>query len=458
MDIYDKVLNYIQKYNLINNNDKIICAVSGGADSSCMLHILASLADIFSLKLYVAHLNHQLRGEDADRDEDFVRNLAQKYGLEFFCKRVDVNQLSKQLKTSCEEAGRVARYFFFKDLKKQLNADKIATAHNKNDNVETVLMRLFRGTDLKGLTGIPVQNNISVIRPLLCIERREIEDFIKCKGLEFVTDSTNAEDIYTRNKIRNTFIPEIESEFNNNFLNVFSSNIELFCEANNYIEKKVDDVYAQLVSVDEDIISFSAPLLMTHDSYIVKRIIKKTVFNLCNCNISNEVCNLIYKTLSNSVSSSVTINKNALFYIKYDRAFFVKNRITEEFSYKITSEGMYNIPECGILFEVVYGEGKTDFSNKNVLYLDADRVNCNFTLRSRRPGDKINLSGCGTKKIKDILIDGKIPVFQRNKFPVLEYNNEIIWLCGIRDNASYRAKSAKSYIKLSIHKEKKNEQ
>ena len=205
-------------------------------------------------------------------------------------------------------------------------------------------------------------------------------------------------------------------------------------------------------------LSFSAQLLMTHDSYIVKRIIKKAIFNLCSCSISNDLCNLIYETLSKSDNNSVTVNKNLIFHVKYDRAFFVKNSTTEAFLYKISSDGIYSIPECGIFLEISYGEGAVDFSSKNTLYLDAEKVSCDFLLRSRQSGDRMKLSGCGTKKIKDILIDRKIPVFLRGKYPVLEYNNEIIWLCGIRDNAMYRAKPGMPYIKLSIHKENKNEQ
>ena len=458
MEIYNKVLNYINKHNLIQKNDRIICAVSGGADSVCMLDLLAEMSAEYSLNLFVAHLNHQLRGDDADRDEAFVKELANKYNLPFFSKRVDVHSLAKQLKVSCEEAGRIARYSFFDELKKDLNVQKIATAHNQNDNVETVLMRLFRGTDIKGLSGIPIQNQNSVIRPVLCLKRCEIEEHISCKGLDFVTDSTNFENIYSRNKIRNTLIPLIERELNQNFTDVFSANIELFGEANSYIENNVSRIYENLIRKTGEVFSFSVSALLKEDAYIVKRIIKKTVFDLCESNISNELCNIIYNALTTSKDTSITVNKDLIFYIKYSNAYFVKNQKEKTYSYQITAPGKYYIDELKTSLELTYSDGIVNFSDKNTIYLSADKITNIFTIRSRKPGDKIKLSNCGSKKINDIFIDEKIPVFLRGTYPVLEYCGEILWLCGLRDDKFYRAKNNEKHIKITIHKEQNHEQ
>lgn len=455
MDIKNTVLNYILKHNLLQKNDSVICAVSGGADSVCMLEILKELKEELHLTLYVAHVNHQLRAEEADRDELFVKKLAESSGIPFYCSRVDVKSFALTNKLSCEEAGRIARYDFFKELKDTLKANKIATAHNKNDNVETVLMRIARGTDIKGLAGIPAYNDRSVVRPILCLSRSDIEEYLKCKGIYFVTDSTNLEDEFSRNKVRHNLIPAIESQFNGNFINTMASNIELFGEANAYIEKNVNSVYEALVSKEDCIYSFCVKSLLQEDSYIIKRIIKKTVFELAGINISNELCNLIYNGLSNA--SSVTISNNLNYYVKYGRAYFVKERDTRDFSCNIISPGVYNIPEISATLEFAEGEGDFNFSDKNTIYLNKDAVEFNFTLRSKKPGDKMSLLNCGSKKIKDIMIDEKIPSFLRDKYPVLEYNGEIIWLCGVRDSGHFRAENNKKYIKISLHKENSNE-
>lgn len=455
MEIKNKVLNYIKKYNLLSENDTVICAVSGGADSVCMLEILKELKDELSLTLYIAHINHQLRGEEADRDELFVKKLAENSGIPFYCKKADVKALAFASKLSCEEAGRMVRYDFFKELKDSLKADKIATAHSKNDNVETVLMRIMRGTDIKGLAGIPMHNDRNVVRPILCLKRSEIEDYLSCKGIEFVTDSTNLENEFSRNKVRHNLIPVAESQFNENFINVMASNIELFGEANSYIEKKVNSVYETIVTKNDYMHSFYVALLLGEDVYIIKRIIKKTVFELTKINISNDLCNLIYDGLISG--SSVTISKNLNFYVKYERAFFVKRRDVHNLLYRINSPGVYHIEELSASLEITEGEGNFDFRDKNTIYLDRNAVSYDFVLRSRKNGDKMSLENCGTKKIKNIMIDEKIPSFLRDEFPVLEYKGEIIWLCGVRDNGRLRAKNNEKYIKISLHKENNNE-
>ena len=457
MEIYNKVLNYIKKHNLIEKNDKIICAVSGGADSVCMLNLLVEISKEFSLELFVAHLNHQLRGADADRDEAFVKELSKKYNLPFFSKSADAKSLAKELKVSCEEAGRIARYDFFDELKRNLNTQKIATAHNQNDNTETVLMRLFRGTDIKGLSGIPTQNQKSVIRPLLCLKRLEIEEYIRCKGLNFVTDLTNYENLYSRNKIRNSLIPFIENELNQNFTDSFASNIELFGEANDYIENNVNNIYEKIIVKNDGVYIFSIKTLLNENTYIAKRLIKKAVFDLCQSNISNELCSIIYNSVVYSSNTSVTINSELDFYIKYGNAYFVKKKNFSSFSYKITSPGKYYLPEINSTLEITLAEGTVNFSDKNTIYISADKIICDFTVRNRKPGDKIKLLNCGTKKINDIFSDEKIPVFLRDAYPVLEYNGEPIWLCGLRDNQFYRAKTNEKYIKITIHKEQNNE-
>lgn len=443
-----KVLNYIKEHNLLNQGDSIICAVSGGADSVCMLHILTELQEVFSLKLYVAHLNHCLRGKDADRDEEFVKKISEQYGLPFYSKKVDVAKLSKELKQSCEETGRNARYEFFNELKTTLNADKIATAHNADDNIETVLMRLIRGTDLKGLTGISSANDFDVIRPILCLKRSEIEDYINCKGLDFVTDETNFENDFSRNKIRNIIIPSIKKELNESFSDVFLAEIENFNDANDYVEKNVDLIFRKLAKIHSSYISYDVDKLMQYDKYIVKRIIKKSIFELTQKNTVNKLCNVVYDSLSND--TQISINEELDCYIKYGKLFFVTKNIFSEFLYEIPDVGVYKIPECNIAINVEYTNEKPMYSDKNILYID---IAFPFIVRSRKDGDKISLSDGCNKKIKDILIDEKIPSFLRNGYPVFEKDGTIFWLSGIRDNVSCRANNKINNIKITIHKE-----
>ncbi len=453
----NKVLKFIKENNLLAKGDRIICAVSGGADSVCMLNILNELKDEFSLTLYVAHLNHKLRGDDADKDEAFVESLSKKMGLPFYSKQVDVNALAKQLKISCEEAGRTARYAFFNELKKVLAANKIATAHNTDDNIETVLMRLLRGTDLKGLSGISAHNDFDVIRPILCLKRKEIEEYLECKGLDNVTDYTNYENVYLRNKIRNKLIPNIKDEFNPNFSESFYASIENFNDANNYIEKVVENIFENIGKTEPYGISFNVCDLLSQDIYILKRLAKKTVFTLTGKSLTSSITNIICNNIREGFKTS--IYENLDFYVMYNKAHFVRISKHDSYSYKISKSGIYNIPELQMVIHITEGTGDVSFSDKNTVYFDANKLRFPFTVRNRKNGDKMNLSNCGNKKIKEIFIDSKIPSFLRNNFPVFEKNEKIFWLAGVRDDADFRASlNNAGYIKISIHKEDEHEE
>ena len=214
----NKILKTISEFNMFGRGDRVLAAVSGGADSVCMLHMLCALKKNLGFELACAHLNHGLRGEAAEADARFVEELCKKLGVTFYVKCVDVAELAKDCKLSTEEAGRKARYDFFNELKEAHGFTRIATAHNKNDNAETVLMRIIRGSGLDGLSGIPYVREDNVVRPLLDVSRQEIEEYCKKYNLEYRTDTTNLENDYTRNKVRNLLIPYIEKEFNSGII------------------------------------------------------------------------------------------------------------------------------------------------------------------------------------------------------------------------------------------------
>ena len=191
--VLQKVQETICRHNMIKIGDKVLAAVSGGADSVCMFHVLNQLKDKLGFSVFCAHVNHCLRGESADADESFVEKLCGEYDVPFFSKRVDVARLATDKKLTLEEAGRLARYEFFEEISRKENISRIATAHNKNDNAETVLMRIIRGTDVDGLKGIAYVRDDNVIRPVLDISRKEIEEYCAENSLDFCTDATNSE-------------------------------------------------------------------------------------------------------------------------------------------------------------------------------------------------------------------------------------------------------------------------
>ena len=231
-----EILQTIKKYNLIENGDSIVVGVSGGPDSICLLHVLNDLKNELNFKIYVAHINHMIRKE-ADEETEYVKKFCKNIGVECFAKKIDVIEIAKELKMGTEEAGRKIRYDFFEEVLKYTNSNKIATAHNNNDKVETIIMNILRGSGIAGLKGLdPIREN-KFIKPLIEISREEIEAYCEENKLAPRIDKSNNENIYTRNKVRNSVIPYIKKEFNPNILKTINRLSEVATEENEYLDK-----------------------------------------------------------------------------------------------------------------------------------------------------------------------------------------------------------------------------
>lgn len=245
----EKILETINKYKLINKNDKIVVGVSGGPDSMCLLHVLNNIKKQLGIEIFVAHINHMIRKE-AQEETEYVSKYCKNIGIECYIKYVDVINKSYNEKMGTEEAGRKARYDFFEEVANKVGANKIATAHNSNDNAETVLMNIIRGAGTSGLKGIePIRDN-KYIRPIIECERNEIEEYCKKNNLQPRIDKTNFENVYTRNKIRNILIPELKDMFNPNIIEALNKLSVVAREENDFIKR-----YAESIMKNELIIS-----------------------------------------------------------------------------------------------------------------------------------------------------------------------------------------------------------
>lgn len=247
----DKVIKTIEKYNLIQNGDKIVIGVSGGPDSICLLHILNSLKEKYNLQLFVAHINHMIR-ENARIDEQYVVDFCKKINVPAFVLHSDVLNLSKQQKISVEEAGRNVRYEFFNEVLEKTGSTKIAIAHNCNDKAETVIMNILRGSGISGLKGIEAKRDNKYIRPLIECSREEIENYCKEHNLETRHDESNDENIYKRNKIRNIVIPFIKREFNSNIISTINRLSIVATQEDEYINKIVEKEYNNICKAKKE--------------------------------------------------------------------------------------------------------------------------------------------------------------------------------------------------------------
>ena len=321
----EQVLNTIKKYDLINENDKIICGVSGGPDSICMLDILKDLKEELKFELIVCHINHLIR-EEAISDEEYVVNYCKENNIKCYVKRIDVKKYANNNKQGTEEAGRTVRYEFFDEILQKEKANKIAIAHNKNDKIETIMMNMLRGSGISGLKGIEPKRENKYIRPLIETERSSIEEYCEEKKLRPRIDKTNFINDCTRNKIRNIVIPYIKEEFNPNIINTMDRLSFIIEEENKYLEKITINVFEKLkIKEEKGYLVLNLKEFNKQDTVIKKRLIlyaiNKTIGNVQNIekvNI-NDIIKLCEKNIGNKYlmpnkNIKILVNKNQIFF------------------------------------------------------------------------------------------------------------------------------------------------
>ncbi len=306
------VLDYIKKNNLINQNDKVLVAVSGGPDSICLLNILYNLKEKLKIEIYVAHVNHLIR-EEAKGDAEFVKELCRSKNIEFFYKEYNIKEKAKIEKISVEEAGRNARYEFFEEIAQKYSINKIAIGHNKNDLVETLIMNILRGTGTQGLKAILNKNGI-YIRPLLDISREKIEEYCEKNNLKPRIDLTNFENNYTRNKIRNIVIPYLKKEFNPNIVQTLTRLSQIATEEQDFIDIEVEKYYKKIIINEEtESIKISGKEFSRIHIAIKKRIILYIINKLFGNTkqIEKKHVEDIIKLIDNNIGNKyLTPNKN----------------------------------------------------------------------------------------------------------------------------------------------------
>jgi len=323
----NKVIGTIKKYNLIQEGDKIVLGVSGGPDSISMLHILNEIKNEYKFDIYVAHINHMIR-DDANEDEKYVKLYCEEKNIQFFSKRIDVQQFANNNKIGTEEAGRKIRYEFFEEVMQNVNANKIAIAHNKNDKIETIIMNLLRGSGLLGLKGIePIRDN-KYIRPLIECEREEIEKYCNVCELNPRIDKTNFENDYTRNKIRNIVIPYIKQEFNPNIIETIDRLSQVATDESDFMDSQTQKAYQNLLIEKNDRkIVLRLKEFNKLDKVIKNRIVLLVIKEVMGTTQRIEKVHIedIIKLCNNNIGNKfLTPNKNVKFLIKDKKIYIEK--------------------------------------------------------------------------------------------------------------------------------------
>lgn len=436
-DFIDNVKAVILKHNLLSKDDKVVVGVSGGADSLCLLHVLNSIKNEIGIEIFAVHLNHQFRGAEADADAEFVEDICRRWEIPYKIASVDVPAYARQHGLSPEEAGREIRYKLFRDVKKIINANKIAVAQNLNDNVETILMRIFRGTGLEGLKGIDISID-EIIRPLLETDRASIEEYCRQNNLEPRVDKTNLQPVYSRNKIRLELIPYLKESFNPNLNEGIVRLSQIIKEENDYLEQQANKLMNNIVKIEEQRLLIKIDDLIELHQAMQKRLLRKAVEQLADTLNGFEYKHFqgIIELLDKGTGAALELPKNIKAYISYENLILTKKLENEhkKYYYKLKYDYENKIDELGIVVSIkLINHASMSMLQKhtNTIYIDADKVMQGLVLRNRQQGDMFSPIGMlGSKKLKDYFIDKKIPREKRDEIFLLADGNEIVWIIG----------------------------
>ena len=463
-----RIEKFIQKYHMLTCGDRVIAGVSGGADSVCLFLMLLELREKIGFDLIAVHVHHGLRGEAADQDQQFVEALCEQHRIPLEIFRVNLESIAKKRKQSLEEAGRMVRREAFDSVCKKYGGNKIALAHHQNDNAETLLWNLSRGTGLDGLGGIRPVNG-KFIRPLLCMNRKEIEEYLAKRKQSYCIDETNAGTDYTRNKLRHLVLPILEEQVNSAAVRHMNETMEQIWELQEYMQEQVEAAYQECVQEHFEKacwIQIQQKSFETFPELIKKMVIRKGMEQVGGKkrDLSHKHVDVMMELMNKQVGRTLDLPYEMHAKRNYEGIRLEKQRtysIGEEKKAEIMQECMaeLNIPgetiladrnlklRCKIL------EKPKNLSIKDIpqkiytKWFDYGIIKSSLYIRTRQAGDTIVIDEKGhQKKLKNWFVDEKIPKEVRDSQLLLAENNEILWVLGHRMSQAYQVKQSTKWI------------
>lgn len=463
-----RIEKFIQKYHMLTCGDRVIAGVSGGADSVCLFLMLLELRKKIGFDLIAVHVHHGLRGEAADQDQQFVEALCEQHRIPLEIFRVNLESIAKKRKQSLEEAGRMVRREAFDSVCKKYGGNKIALAHHQNDNAETLLWNLSRGTGLDGLGGIRPVNG-KFIRPLLCMNREEIEEYLAKRKQSYCIDETNAGTDYTRNKLRHLVLPILEEQVNSAAVRHMNETMEQIWELQEYMQEQVEAAYQECVQEHFEKacwIQIQQKSFETFPELIKKMVIRKGMEQVGGKkrDLSHKHVDVMMELMNKQVGRTLDLPYEMHAKRNYEGIRLEKQRTYlsgEEKKAEIMQECMaeLNIPgetiladrnlklRCKIL------EKPKNLSIKDIpqkiytKWFDYGIIKSSLYIRTRQAGDTIVIDEKGhQKKLKNWFVDEKIPKEVRDSQLLLAENNEILWVLGHRMSQAYQVKQSTKWI------------
>lgn len=464
MDLIHKVEKTIEKARLIEDGDNVLIGLSGGIDSTALLYVLAEIAQWDRFKIGIVHINHLLRGEESHRDQQFIETLARRFSFPCYVKRLDVRAYAKERGISLQHAGRDVRYNFFHEISLEHAYDKIAVAHNLDDQVETFILRMLKGSGIRGLASIPIKRG-RIIRPFLNIYRSEIEEYVNASSISYVEDSSNSKIVYERNYVRKEIIP-LMKKLNPAFKEKIFLLLHDMTNINNFFEERAVRFTESHLKPEAQGIFLEIKALDELDSETRFRVIANTLDQLEPGFIAlREHHRLVDKILRGSRPNlAITLPHDIKVKRIYDRLIFTNKQtkpvIKDVFPIKF---GENRLELFKLILDIKLlevddnplfakkGEGGIFALDRNIAFFDADKIG-GLCVRVFREGDRFFPLGMNhSVKLKDFFISRKIPKEQRRQIPLLISNNDIIWIIGHRIDERYKiAEQTKRVIQVVV--------
>jgi len=445
MDIIEKVTKTVKKYSMLSPGDSVLIALSGGPDSVCLTIILDKLRANFNLTLRAIYINHGLRPEEIGREEDFCRRFCDGLGVEFYSESIDVKGYGRRRRLSIQEAARELRYEVLKRHALLLKAQRIALGHNADDQAETIIMRLLRGSGIKGLSGIPPVRG-KIIRPLIETKRAEIEDFLSRQQppVTYMVDSSNLKTEYLRNRIRLKLIPQLK-ELNPSLIETLSKSSIVMSEEDLYLETIVTKTMLRLVSRrDEGLIELFLVPLEGLERPILRRTLVRAVSELIGSKGLGftHIEDLMRLIKEGKSGDMVNLPKGLRAVKKYSTLLLTTRERIELLPRYLEVPGEVRLEEINAAVRVGVSSAVEDYGDgRTRAVFDLDRINHPLRIRKRREGDFFYPDGMGNrrKKLQDFFVDEKIPREERDSIPIIVSGDQIVWVAGYRMDGRFKA-------------------
>jgi len=450
----EKILGFISKFGLIRNGESLLVGFSGGPDSVFCLHFLNKYRRKFRIDIGAVHVNHNIRKTSLN-DVEFCREFCSERNIKFFNESVDVLDFAKKSKLSAEEAGRELRYEIFEKTAKQNLFDKIITAHNLDDNAETVLLNLIKGSGYNGLMGIPVQRN-NIIRPVLCLQKSDIVDYLEKAKIGYLIDETNASNEYQRNYLRNEIIPKFKEKLNPNFSEAAFSLSENLRNLNEYIEKQVDKFIGHKVQLTEDGFSLNLKSINLIHPFLLSEGIRHLYLNKLKIGFQKNDFEKLQNLIQNQKGKKDSLRKKWIAIRESDSILFKKHDLENQKNTAVTIL-VDDSAKSKISVSLVEADCVEFVKNGSTEFIDAEKIRGKLIIRKWEAGDKFMPIGMKHHKlVSDFVTDLKLSAVEKKNVFVLVNRNNIVWVVGLRISERYKITSkTKKFLRLSVNDNRK---